>query len=136
MRDAVVAGSSVAQLVNCLQSLFLAHEDKFWVTRTYHVFDMYVAHQGGQSIRTMVSAPHISYSWNAAPATLRGLSSSASLKGRELIITVTNPSIDAAREAEIVIRGGTAVQPKSVTGGLKGFSFPAASVTKFSVTLA
>jgi len=101
MRDAVVAGlsldifnrhadkvgmASVAQLVNCLQSLFLAHEDKFCVTPTYHVFDMYVAHQGGQSIRTQVSAPNSKYTWNGLPATLRGLSSSASLKGKTLTL--------------------------------------------------
>ena len=74
LRDAVLAGmtldtfnrhadkvgmAAVAQLVNCLQSLFFAHEDKFCVTPTYHVFDMYKSHQGAQSVRTLVSAPGI-----------------------------------------------------------------------------
>lgn len=179
MRDAVVAGltlnifnrhadkvgmASVAQLVNCLQSLFLAHEDKFCVTPTYHVFDMYAAHQGGQSIRTMDSAPHASYEWNGVPASLRGLSSSASLKGKTLTLTVTNPSMDASRDTEIVIRGGkaqgvnqqmlstadvhahnsfenpTAVQPATLKMkysdyGVLNYSFPPASVTKFDITL-
>jgi alpha-N-arabinofuranosidase len=178
MRDAVVAGltldifnchaekvamSSVAQLVNCLQSLFLAHEDKFCVTPTYHVFAMYVAHQGGQSVRTMTSAPHASYSWNGAPAALRGLSGSGSLKGKTLTLTVTNPSLEAARDTEIVIRGGKArsvsghtlaagdvhahnsfedpkaVAPKSITASLRGsgltFTFPPASVTRFELML-
>ena len=64
MRDAVLAGltldtfnrhadkvamAAVAQLVNCLQSLFLAHEDKFCVTPTYHVFDMYRRASGWRS---------------------------------------------------------------------------------------
>ena len=70
MRDAVLAGMSldvfnrhadkvgmanVAQLVNCLQSLFFAHEDKFCVTPTGHVFQMYADHQKGQSVRTVLS---------------------------------------------------------------------------------
>ena len=36
-------------------SLFLAHEDKFCVTPVYHVFAMYAAHQGGQSVRLVAS---------------------------------------------------------------------------------
>ena len=36
--------ANIAQLVNCIHSLFLAHEDKFVTTTTYHVFDMYQAH--------------------------------------------------------------------------------------------
>ena len=64
MRDAVVAGltldtfhrhadkvamANIAQLVNCLQSLFIAHEDQFFTTPTYHVFDLYGPHVGGQA---------------------------------------------------------------------------------------
>src|SRR5258707_11459764 len=96
MRDAVLAGMTldvfnrnadkvgmacIAQLVNCLQSLFLAHEDKFCVTPTYHVFDMYAAHQGGKSVRTVFAAPATTYDRNGAPATMRGLNGSASLNG-------------------------------------------------------
>jgi alpha-N-arabinofuranosidase len=120
MRDAVLAGISldtfhkhadkvamanIAQLINCLQSLFLAHEDKFIVTPTYHVFDMYVAHQGAQSLRTMVSAPRLPYTRNEKPATLRGLSASSSLRDKELTLTVTNPDISQTRETEIAVRG-------------------------------
>ena len=97
IRDAVLAGltldifhrhadkvamANIAQLVNCLQSLFLAHEDKFILTPTYHVFDMYAAHQGGQSLRTNVSASPLKYTSNGKPATMRGLNGSASLHDR------------------------------------------------------
>ena len=44
--------ANIAQLVNNLQSLFLADGDKFVTTPTYHVFDLYGAHVGGQSVRT------------------------------------------------------------------------------------
>jgi alpha-N-arabinofuranosidase len=178
MRDAVLAGltldtfnrhadkvamAAVAQLVNCLQSLFLAHEDKFCLTPTYHVFDMYAAHQGARSVRTLVASPENRYSRNGAPASMRGLNGSASVNGNQLTLTVTNPSMEQPREAEILIHGGTAravagvtlaasdphahnsfadpraVEPKAVAVTLKGTSvvhqFPSASVTKLTITL-
>ena len=67
LRDALLAGltldtfqrhadkvgmANIAQLVNCLQSLFVAHEDKFIVTPNYHVFEMYMDHMGAESVRT------------------------------------------------------------------------------------
>ncbi|MGC2170464.1 MAG: alpha-L-arabinofuranosidase C-terminal domain-containing protein, partial [Candidatus Sulfotelmatobacter sp.] len=45
-----VALASPAQLINCLNSLYLAHEDKFCVTPVGHVFAMYSAHQAGQAV--------------------------------------------------------------------------------------
>ena len=75
MRDAVVAGltldtfnrhadkvvmANVAQLINTIHSLFIAYEDKFTVTPNFHVFEMYAAHQGGQSVRTLFSSPTLS----------------------------------------------------------------------------
>jgi hypothetical protein len=56
-----VAMANVAQLVNCLHSLFLAHEDRFVATPTFAVFEMYGAHVGGDAVRTVCSAPRISY---------------------------------------------------------------------------
>jgi alpha-N-arabinofuranosidase len=103
-----VGMAAVAQLVNCLQSLFFAHEDKFCVTPTYHVFDLYRAHQGAQSLRTLVSAPPIYKG-------LAGLSCSASLRGKALTLTVTNPSLDQAREVEIGLRGARVASGKAVT---------------------
>jgi len=178
MADAVVAGltldmfnrhadkvamASVAQLVNDLQSLFFAHENRFCLTPTYHVFDLYSPHQAGRSLRTVISAPDVAYTWDGKPAGLRGLSSSASLKGSALTLTVTNPSIDTARATEIVVRGGRlksvsamvlaakdvhahnsfddprSVEPSTVAvkadGSTIAHQFPPASITKFEVTI-
>jgi alpha-N-arabinofuranosidase len=125
MRDALLAGltldifqrhadkvamANVAQLVNCLQSLFLAHEDRFCLTPTYHVFDLYAAHQGATALRTLFTSPRLSYSRNGRPASLEGLSGSASMKDGRVVLTVTNPSQEAACEAEVALRGAT---PKS-----------------------
>jgi alpha-L-arabinofuranosidase len=180
IRDAVLAGltldtfhrhadkvamANVAQLINCLQALFLAHEDKFILTPTYHVFEMYAAHQGGQSVRTNVSAPRLSYTRQGKPASMRGLNASASLHDRRLILTVTNADPGAAKETEIGVRG-TAVKEVSVLtltagdirahnsfdhprvieprpaqaaargGGPLTYTFAPASVTRLQITLA
>ena len=128
IRDAVLAGqtldtfhrhadkvgmAAIAQLVNCLQALFLTHEEKFVLTPTYHVFDMYSVHQGKTALRTLVSSPRPSYTRNGQPATLRGLNGSASLDGKRLVLTVTNADMKVAREAKIVVRGAAV---KSVKG--------------------
>jgi alpha-N-arabinofuranosidase len=179
IRDAVLAGltldtfhrhaekigmAAIAQLVNCLQSLFLAHEDKFVLTPTYHVFDMYAAHQGKTSVRTVVTAPRANYTRAGQPATIRGLNGSASLNGKQLVVTVTNSDPKSARETEIAVRGASVksvkgtvlsasdihahnsfadpnqVTPKDAGARLSGSSlvhaFPPASVTKLEIELA
>jgi alpha-L-arabinofuranosidase len=102
-----VAMANCAQLINCLNSLYLAHEDKFCVTPVGHIFAMYAAHQGGQSLRTIFSAPSVNYDRDGKPASFWGLKGSASLHGKELVITVVNPHVSEAREAEIAIRGAS-----------------------------
>jgi alpha-N-arabinofuranosidase len=99
-----VAMANVAQLINNLHSLFLARGDKFAATPNFHVFEMYAAHQGGRSLRTAFSAPAVG-ARAGREATLPGLAGSASLKGKELILTVVNPHAREPREAEIVVRG-------------------------------
>jgi alpha-N-arabinofuranosidase len=178
MRDAVLAGltldifhrhcdkvgmANIAQLVNCLQSLFLAHEDRFCVTPTYHVFDMYASHQGAQAVRSVFSSPAVSYTRNQTSAMLTGLNGSASRNAKQLTLTVTNPSLDQPRETEIHLRGAKpasikavvlaaadvhahntfdaprAVQPKTTDanprGGMVVHLFPPSSVTKLEIAL-
>jgi alpha-N-arabinofuranosidase len=101
-----VAMAACAQLINCLNSLYLAHEDQFVVTPVGHVFDLYSAHQGGQSLRTIFSAPLVKYDRDGSPATFWGLQGSASLHGKSLVITAVNPDAMQPRETEIRVRGG------------------------------
>jgi alpha-N-arabinofuranosidase len=178
IRDAVLAGqtldtfqrhpekvgmASVAQLINCLQALFIAHEDKFVLTPTYHVFDMYSVHQNARAVRTIFSSPPLDYTRNGQPANMRGLAGSASLRDRQLVLTVTNPAIKNARETEIAVRGATIkavravsltaddihthntfedprrIEPKPVsitpTGNLIVHAFAPASVTRLDIDL-
>lgn len=178
LRDAVFSGitldifnrhpekigmANCAQLINCLNSLYLAHEDNFCVTPVGHVFEMYSAHLGGQSLRTIFSSSQVHYDRDGQPATLIGLRGSASLRGKELTVTVVNPHIGEAREAQITIRGASLrgasgmvlansdihahntfaqrdlVAPRThalaVEGGRCMFTFLPASVTKLTLTL-
>jgi alpha-N-arabinofuranosidase len=97
--------ASPAQLINCLNSLYLAHEDKFCVTPVGHVFGMYSAHQGGQAVRTIISAPNANYSRDGKLASLWGLSGSASMHDKQLVLTVVNPHVSEVRETDISVRG-------------------------------
>lgn len=160
--DKVVMGN-VAQLINCLHSLFVAHEDKFIVTPNFHVFEMYAAHQGATAVRTLFSAPRVSHTRLGKPASFWGLEGSASLRGKQLVLTVVNPHAGEARETEIVVRGARvgscqarvlsatdihahnsftnprALEPReqtvSVSGGSFVYQFLPASVTRLQLTL-
>lgn len=159
-----VGMAACAQLINCLNSLFLAHEGHFIVTPNYHVFQMYASHQSGQALRTEFSAPEITYDRDGKPAHFWGLRGSASVQNKTLALTVVNPDLEQARECEIFVRGaslssGTATvlsspdvhahntfnQPDAVrtkeasvsveSGGSGRFTFPAASVTRLTFSL-
>jgi alpha-N-arabinofuranosidase len=178
LRDAVFSGLTLdtfnrhpekvgigccAQLINCLNSLYLAHEGKFCVTPVGHTFALYADHQGGQSLRTEFLAPTIHYDRDGNQARFWGLNGSASLHDREIVLTAVNPSVKDAVEAQIAIRGarvssGTATvltapdlharntfeQPQAIApttakvqikDGAPIFSFPQASVVKLNLQL-
>ena len=103
-----VTVANCAQLINCLNSLYLAHEDKFVVTPVGHVFEMYVPHQGGAALRTVFNAPTIEYSRDGKPTQFWGLNGSASLRGKTVALTVVNPSVSDPRETEIALSGAKA----------------------------
>jgi alpha-L-arabinofuranosidase len=158
-----VAMANCAQLINCLNSLYLAHEDRFVVTPVGHVFAMYAAHQGGQALRTLFSAPSIDYDRDGKSASFWGLKGSASLRDKELTLTVVNPHVSEPRDAQVVVRGARikgasatvlthtdihahntftekdVVAPRTQSAEVKGdilsLQFPAASVTKLGVQL-
>jgi alpha-N-arabinofuranosidase len=98
-----VAMANCAQLINCLNSLYLAHENNFCVTPVGHIFEMYAAHQAGQAVRCVFSAPEIHYQRDAQTATHWGLQGSASLHDKTLVITAVNPSITDARETQLIL---------------------------------
>ncbi len=132
-----VAMAACAQLINCIDSLFLSHEDHFIITPIFNVFDMYKDHMGGQGIRLAFVAPTISYprvnlkrqlssvgdeavvpEEKTAQAHLWGLNGSASLQGKTLTLTIVNPHLSESRETQISLSGG--VTASSATGEVLG----------------
>jgi len=120
-----VAVAAVAQSINCIHSLMLAQGDKFTVTPTFHVFQMYMPHRGAQAVRAEFSAPAIRNPLANAPIPvggnsytgsleavklLAGLSGSASISPTNpklLTLTVVNPHIDQPVTAEIAVGGAS-----------------------------
>ena len=118
-----VAAACVAQSINCLHSLVLAMGDQSCVTPAYHVFKMYMPHQGAQAVRAEFSAAGIpnplaknalqmdgiNYAGPASGSRmLAGLSGSASISAANpklLTLTVVNPHLDKPMTTEIAVGG-------------------------------
>ena len=79
--------ANAAQLVNNLHTLFLAGGDRFCVTPTYHVFDMYKGHQGARAFEAIAD--------NA------GLTVSASEKNGRTLLTIGNLSCTESAEISL-----------------------------------
>ncbi|MBI5280491.1 MAG: alpha-L-arabinofuranosidase [Candidatus Solibacter usitatus] len=95
-----VAMANVAQLINCIHSLFIAHEDKFLATPNYHVFDMYKDHHNGQAVRSVFAAPR--------RGKLAGFDGSVSVQGKKLVLTCAHTDLGGPLPVEVTLTGGTA----------------------------
>ena len=180
LRDALVSGITLdvfnrhaeklamcnnAQMINNINTLFLALEDRFAATPIFWVFDMYKAHRGGHSLRMVCDAPSISYTYEGKNRTLWGLAGSASLhqKQKKLVVTVVNPNVREPRTTEIVLHGAAArsgratvltntdihahndfehpnavhptEEPANISGSRFAWTFKPASVTKLEIDL-
>lgn len=115
MRDAIVAAcnlnifnrhsdrvimANLAQAVNVLQSLVLTEGEKMVLTPTYHVFDMYKSHQGGEAVYC-----HTENQTVGSNIRIPMVSCSASVKDGRLTVTLANCSIDEETEVSCDISG-------------------------------
>lgn len=130
IRDALVAGinlnlfnkhcdrvrmANIAQMVNVLQAVILTDGEKMIKTPTYHVFDMYKAHQGGTLVESFVETEKIGLDDEFK---VPDINESASLdKDGKLHITLCNLSADADHEIDINIAG---FETKSVKAEIVG----------------
>lgn len=121
MRDALIAGltldtfhrhadkvamANAAQLVNCIQTLFLADGDRFCVTPTYQVFTMYKDHNNGESLRTLFAAPDVSFAIDGKPHQVVRLAGSASRSGNLLTLTAAHTHLTDPLDTAIYVSGG------------------------------
>ena len=116
MRDAMVAAitlnifnrhagrvvmANLAQTVNVLQSVVLTEGAKIVLTPTYHVFDLFKAHQDAQLVDCAVETGKV----GTEDACLNQITASASVKDGALTITAANVACDAAEDVEIELAG-------------------------------
>jgi alpha-N-arabinofuranosidase len=161
--DKVYMGN-IAQTINVLQAMILTQGEAMLLTPTYHVYEMYVPHQGATAVRTVIESDEVSYNVAGTARTIPAVSGSASLVRDTLFLTLTNCQADATAEVELdllggaVARGGTArvlsgeihahntfgapdaVQPEPVPLEAEGrsiiLSLPPASVSASEIRLA
>jgi alpha-N-arabinofuranosidase len=140
------------------------------LTPNYHVFEMYMPHANATAVRTEFISPKVGFTRLDAqkkeiPASLWGLSGSASINGKTVTLTAVNPDAKNARETEVNLNGARIVSdnarilsssdiharnsfenPNSLvprnenvtlgTGGKLVYRFAPASVTRLTLNIA
>ena len=98
--------ANCAQLINCLNSLYLAHEDRFVRDSSWSCL-CNVCRPSGRPGPAPPNSPLLRSTTiaTAKPASFWGLRGSASLHGKQLVITAVNPNVKHALQAQIVTRG-------------------------------
>jgi alpha-N-arabinofuranosidase len=111
LRDALVAGitlnifnqhcdrvkmANIAQTINVLQAMILTRKEKMILTPTYHVYDLYQAHQDA----TLLPADLQCVSYELGGVTIPGLSASVS-RNKEGKIHITLCNLNPHNAAEI-----------------------------------
>ena len=120
-RDAVIAGSAfnyfnsrcrditmtnIAQGVNVLQSVALTNGPRMILTPTFHVMEMYLAHQGAKLVRSRVDTPTYEFDDFGRKVSRSAVNVSASLKGNRLLLTAVNEDIAKDLEFDVKLSGG------------------------------
>ena len=126
--DRITMGN-IAQVANVLQAMVLTKEDRMLLTPTYHVFEMYKAHQGAKHIPLTVNSP--SYQCDttapkevAKPGTVganqvAAISATASLaKDGSINISLVNTNPNDSHPVELSISGiaGRKVSGRTLAG--------------------
>lgn len=103
-RADVVAMSNIAQLTNCLQSLYLIHGEDFVETPNYHVFDLFQGHQGGTAVQTRVDCDQVHFKIGNEDRAMPSLSCSASSKRERVTLTLANVNMEQSAQVKIVVK--------------------------------
>jgi alpha-N-arabinofuranosidase len=126
MRDAIVAAvnlnifnnhcervtmTNIAQIVNVLQAVILTDGEKMILTPTYHVYDLYKAHQDAHLVETYIQTEEAA---KGVPC----LSASASEKDGVTTITIANLSADKGYEITSAIPSIGSISARILTGAI------------------
>ena len=129
MRDAMIAAitlnifnshcdrvvmANLAQMVNVLQAVILTEGDQMVLTPTYHVFDLYKAHQDARGLECAVEAEYVEMpadkdeeenKEDKEEETLPMLTASASEKDGVITLTAANLNPDEPKDVEVTVYG-------------------------------
>jgi alpha-N-arabinofuranosidase len=115
-----VSMANIAQVFNVLQCIAFTKGDKFALTPTYHVFDLYQPHMDAMALKTVVDSPTytltprtelppqlLAFFGGRGETTRPYLSASASLNEpqKQLCLTLVNQHLTEPLEVEIQIPG-------------------------------
>jgi alpha-L-arabinofuranosidase len=130
MRDALVAAThldifnkhcdrvrmaNIAQTINVLQAMILTDKEKLLLTPSYHVFEMYSAHQGATLVPVHIQSEAYAHGEYSVPV----VSASASLDGEgRLHLTMSNANPHQGTTVKINLGGMRArqVQGRALQG--------------------
>ena len=101
--------ANVAQLCNNLHALFLSGGNNLITTPTYHVFDMYKAHQGAKCVRVLTE------NIDAFEGIEGTVSVSASRKDGKVLLTLGNFSLTEDAELQLEFLGARVAPEATVT---------------------
>jgi alpha-N-arabinofuranosidase len=105
--------ANVAQLVNNLHSLFLADEDKFVATPTFHVFEMYRRHHGAKSVRVAIETPAVSFQAAGRPQQVFRVAGSASVSGKDVTLTLVHSHVSEPADLAVGVRGASVAEVRA-----------------------
>ena len=102
-----VVMANLAQTVNVLQAVILTEGDKMVLTPTYHVFDLYKAHQDARELECTVEAERVACPGDKdGETTLKMLTASASEKDGVITLTAANLNPDEPKDVAVTLYGG------------------------------
>jgi alpha-N-arabinofuranosidase len=107
--------ANVAQIINCIHSLFLADGDRFVATPNFHVFEMYRAHQQARALPLEVEAAAVGFRVAGRDESLFRVAGSASRgEGGRATVTLVHTHATEPIELALTLRGGSAKSVRRV----------------------
>ena len=91
--------ANIAQMVNVLQSVILTRDDEMVLTPTYHLFKMYIPHQGAEYLPLHYESKQLRDKNNRVVNTLSATASRA----EDGTVTITLANVDLVSDCRITI---------------------------------
>jgi alpha-N-arabinofuranosidase len=106
--------ANIAQTINVLQAMILTKGPKMFTTPTYHVFAMYVPHQGAEALQCEVQTEEIEFiDRDEQTKTVPHIAASCSQKADEITLSLVNTHATDYTAVTLEFPGLTNVELKS-----------------------